>query len=560
VSGNLIGGLGNQMFVIATAYAIALDNHDECAFNFENKVKYQGNPGWTYKKSIYKKLKELPPKWKPKFTYKENGYNWQNIPYHPDMLIQGYFSYHYFSHRRAEVIDLFKDEIILNQIRGQFNNSVSIHVRRGDYLKFSKVYVQLPLSYYTKALSLLEKKAKIERIYVLSDDIKWCKQNFKDDRIDFVEGFPDFIDLYIMSLCQPAGTKIRTINGDVLIENLQAGDIITAFSNSREIRRMKWSGLIGRTLPIKKGEPLGRKINSIIKKQFTGELIVVKTKTKETKYTPDHNCIVRIANAFDKYLVYLMRRGNQFRVGMTAPRKCKHGRSNNIRIIGTSDIRSRFCNSKADESWILASFDNRQDALIEESFVNAKFNIPDLQFFSFGKEKTRCKIFWERFGENKEGALNCLAYYKKDINYPFIKKNDRKKLIDNYDITLKACNLMDGMNVLDVDLYLKYANGKGICEKAWTPISVSHIPYNGLVYSLDVANNHTYIGDGIATHNCTHNIMANSSFSWWGAYLNENPDKIVYVPNKWFHLYEDPVGVKRGMEYEYLFCENWIRL
>lgn len=62
----------------------------------------------------------------------------------------------------------------------------------------------------------------------------------------------------------------------------------------------------------------------------------------------------------------------------------------------------------------------------------------------------------------------------------------------------------------------------------------------------------TALEDFYLMSKCRHNVIANSSFSWWAAWLNNHPDKMVVAPRNWF---ADPV-INTGD----LIPSGWIRL
>jgi hypothetical protein len=87
--------------------------------------------------------------------------------------------------------------------------SLCINVRRGDYVT-SPVYSQMlgtmPLEYFTKALEYIRSQTRIDRIYIFSDDMAWCKEFLQfPELVTFVEhdlAGPKFSTyLNLMTLC-----------------------------------------------------------------------------------------------------------------------------------------------------------------------------------------------------------------------------------------------------------------------------------------------------------------------------------------------------------------------
>ncbi len=97
-------------------------------------------------------------------------------------------------------------------------NTISIHIRRSDYLVLQHAHVLQPISYYKRALETLSTKLGLSleelrikyELVIFSDDIGWCKEQeiFNNYRCKFMEPLEEnvdlnvIIDLYSMAECE----------------------------------------------------------------------------------------------------------------------------------------------------------------------------------------------------------------------------------------------------------------------------------------------------------------------------------------------------------------------
>ena len=78
-----------------------------------------------------------------------------------------------------------------------YPNSVIIHIRRGDYLKFSNIHPTIDISYIEKCLNNLK---DYNNIFVVSDDKEWCVKNLNFNNITIVKDLEDYEELWLISL------------------------------------------------------------------------------------------------------------------------------------------------------------------------------------------------------------------------------------------------------------------------------------------------------------------------------------------------------------------------
>jgi len=213
------GGLGNQIFIYAAALSL------KHAFNvpvFLAAPENSGENGNVHSKTDYRFLfkgcmaieeDDARIKQAKRFTFSGDMsykyYDNNEIPIEEDNYI--YFTYHWFQNYEyiKDVIPEVKDAILPEFARLYptfiINNDTSafIHVRRGDYLTSGNGYRMVQPRYYQKGLDILNKNNTIQTIYIISDDIEWCKKEKWNTtkEIVFYDEPDEMKSLYLMSQC-----------------------------------------------------------------------------------------------------------------------------------------------------------------------------------------------------------------------------------------------------------------------------------------------------------------------------------------------------------------------
>jgi hypothetical protein len=238
---NIKGGLGNQMFQYAAAKRLALNNGHKLFvditflkyypihftntrrdfeldhFNISANIKEQDNRLILYllrNKYINKLISLLIKIFKNYNTVDERNY-FVDLKKDGNYILEGYFqSELYFKHIETTIRQEFslKGELdhknkILAQ-RMEIENSISLHVRRGDYTNpnNSSVYHICPKEYFEEAIKYISRRVERTSFFIFSDDMEWVKANLAlNFPVTYVEHNTinqSYLDLVLMSKCK----------------------------------------------------------------------------------------------------------------------------------------------------------------------------------------------------------------------------------------------------------------------------------------------------------------------------------------------------------------------
>ena len=192
----LQGGLGNQMFQISAAVALAIENNTNYSFDFDNcYTPNQGNPSSRYVENIFK---NIPRHYNvvSNQVHHETKFCYNKIPFRENLILSGYFqSKKYFENYEDQIKNLFSFEDVTTPTSDLLT---SVHVRRGDYKEKSDYHRLLEINYYLSAIEYIGRG----KFIFFSDDMDWVKRNFESENFIFSNFDNELEDIYLMSKCK----------------------------------------------------------------------------------------------------------------------------------------------------------------------------------------------------------------------------------------------------------------------------------------------------------------------------------------------------------------------
>jgi hypothetical protein len=201
-----MGGLGNQMFQMSKALSEGFENNIDVKFKKESFIPMEGNQPNKYENNIFRNIKfeEFTdqtlqinePSW---------SYNDLNVFYYMPVKYYGYFqSSKNFKTHTKKIKEIFSPtKEFTDKIKNLYpkifdKDSVSIHVRRGDYLGITNILPVIDKSYIDECLKNV---GDYSHVFIFSNDKNWCKENLNYVNSTVVEDLDDYEELWAISLC-----------------------------------------------------------------------------------------------------------------------------------------------------------------------------------------------------------------------------------------------------------------------------------------------------------------------------------------------------------------------
>jgi len=197
------GGLGNQMFIVAAAYAV----HKKVGmplYLLQNPPNKHNLKKHDYNISVFKHFGlhlDISQENVWSLGYRQfcpGGFSaWTPENISSGTCMDDYFQFYpALKSYEIELRDLFLSG--LSMPSKDYSSYAFLHIRRGDYLEYSDIHYIQPLEYYMKA------SENFSKILIVSDDNKWVKSQdfFKADKFELFECDDELETLSVMASCK----------------------------------------------------------------------------------------------------------------------------------------------------------------------------------------------------------------------------------------------------------------------------------------------------------------------------------------------------------------------